>query len=161
MTCSERDRGKFDEALEQAQLTSNQMGLMNIFDGSGSLLVGFFATGFIYDRVVPLAPETQLLQLTIVVIALSLPLLSAIGWALRSELAYAAWRDNEDWCLLLMQFAQVLRTTCFFLCTHFVYGLVVGSLVASRCSLLECFALIPVLVVAFHFFVRVLRPLEH
>lgn len=161
MTCTGRDRKNFQTAREANQLTSDQMGLLNIFDGSGSLLIGFFATGFIYERIVPLAPETQLLQLTLIVVAVSLPLLSAIGWALSSELAYAAWRDNESWCLLMMQFAKVVRTTCFFLCTHFIYGLVVGYFVASRCSLLECFALIPIVVVSFHFFVRMLRPSAH
>jgi len=158
MTCTERDREKFEAARRANQLTSDQMDLLNIFDGSGSLLIGFFATGFIYDRIVPLAPETQLLQLTLIVIAISLPLLSAVGWALASELAYTAWRDNENWCRLMMHFAKVVRTTCFFLCTHFIYGLVVAYFVDSRCSLLECFALIPIVVVSFHFFLSMLRP---
>lgn len=134
------------------------MGIFNILNGSGSLLIGFFATGFIYDRIVPLAPETQLLQLTLLVIAFTLPLLWILSWVLTSELAYRAWRDNESWSLLLIECGKVIRTSCFFLCTHFIYGLVLAYFVGSRCSLLECFALIPVVVVSFNFFVRMLQP---
>lgn len=134
------------------------MGVLNIFNNSGSLLIGFFATGFIYDRIVPLAPETQLLQLTLIVVAASLPLLWLLSWILTSELAYTSWRDNESWCLLMMEFGKVVRTSCFFLCTHFIYGLVIAYFVGSRCSLLECFALIPIVVVSFNFFIRMLQP---
>jgi len=158
MTCSERDRKKFEQMRSAYELTQSQLGILNIFDGSGALLIGFFATSFIYERIVPLVPETQLLQLTLIVLAVSIPLLSAVGWALASELAYSAWRDNEGWCVLLMQCGKVLRNTCFFLCTHFIYGLVVAYFVSSRCSLLECLALIPVIVVSVHFMVQMLRP---
>lgn len=158
MSETRRDRRKFRQVCEQNQLTSEQMGVLNIFNSSGSLLIGFFATGFIYDRIVPLAPETQLLQLTLIVISVTLPLLWTLSWLLTSRLSYIAWRDNESWCLLMMEFGKVVRTSCFFLCTHFIYGLVIAYFIGARCSLLECFALIPVVVVAFHFFIRILQP---
>lgn len=156
--CSGRTRADFRKVRRRHALTSDQMGMLNIFDGSGALMIGFFGTAFIYERIVPLAPPTQLLQLTVLVIALSLPLLGLVDWIFSSELAYAAWRDNESWCVLMMQCGSMLRTTCFFLCTHFAFALLRSNFTASRCSLLECLALIPVTVVLFHLFVRVMRP---
>lgn len=158
--CSVHSRETFLSALHQRSLRPEQMAFLNIFDGSGSLLIGFFATSFIYERVVPLAPETQLLQLTMVVIAISLPLMWLLSKLLSSELAYASWRDNPSWCMLLLQFGSVLRSMCFFICTHFVYGVLLAYFVASECSLLECLALFPVVVISFHFFVAMLRPVK-
>lgn len=156
--CNAHDRAAYGQLRRQSGLTGDQMGLFDVFGGAGSLFVGFFATGFLYERIVLLAPETRLLELTLIVVALSLPLLSLTGAALGSEWMYAEWRDNEEWGGLLLQCGALVRTTCLFLCTHFVLGLLVGLVTTARCSVLECLALIPAVIVLFYFFSRMLKP---
>lgn len=150
--CTVKTPEAFRSVLAEHELLRSQVGLYGIFDVSGSLVIGVFATSFIYNRIVPLAPETQLLQLTLIVFSVCLPLLWAIGRLSASSLAYAAWRDNENWCRMMFQVAKATKATCFFLCSHFVYGLVIGFFIQSRCSLLECLALLPAAVVTFQLF---------
>lgn len=161
LECHERSHEKFSAVRQRHELDPSQIGLFGIFDLSGSLVIGVFVTGFIYNRIAPLAPETQLLQLTLIIVSICLPILSLIGKVTGSEWLYSQWRDNESWCILILQFAKAIKATCFFLCSHFAYALIVGYFTSSRCSLLECLALIPVVVVSFHFLHCMLRPRIH
>ena len=151
-------RKRYEEALVANGISLQQVGVLSLFDDSGSLLVGLFGTAFVYERIAPLAPPDQMHELTIVVMSGSAIALSLLGLVFASDCLYGVWRHNENWCRLLLQLGRVTRTLLFFLCGHFIYQLASQYIDEANFSLFESLLLIPLVVVLFYYVVCLLQP---
>ncbi len=158
MPSSHSKRKRYEQALVANGVSMQQVGVLSLFDDSGSLLVGLFGTAFVYERVAPLAPPDQLHELTVAVLSGSAIALSLIGIVFASDCLYGVWRRNENWCRLLLQLGRVARTLLFFLCGHFVYQLASQYIDENNFSLFESLLLIPLVVVFFYYIVCLLQP---
>ena len=158
MPCTTADRQNFAAAREANQLTDDQMGPLVIFDNTRSLVIGILATRFIYDRIVPMVPETQTLPLTIIVVCVSIVLLALIDWALKSDVSFSDWRDNQMWGLLLMNLGNIVRVTCLYISAQLIFDLVVTEFQDAGFSFVNFLLMLAIMLMIFNFVLRMLRP---
>lgn len=156
MNAEERER--FRNALIRSGMSSGQLGIVSLADDSWNIVIGYIATSVVYQRVSYLAPASDLLPLAIIVVSVSACILWVVGEALESQAFRAMWRESEDWSMMMIQCGSVVRTTCFFVCSHFMFGLVTQYMEENFFSLLDCLLIVPVLVLILQFAIRSSSP---
>lgn len=144
-------RQRFHSALAAGGMLPGQVGIVTLADSSWSIVVGYFSTTVFYSRVTSMAPKADLFPLTVISISLCMFTLWCMCELLESRMFYKMWKTSEDWCMMMIKCASIVRAGFFFLCSHLFFGLLIDRMDDTYITLLQCFLAIPAVVLLLQF----------